>query len=555
MLGSVEVYGNFGSKDQMRIFQELTSAQIVGVDTETTSLEDKSLIGLAIAPSPDYAVWFREDSPIFYIALNILRNPAIVKVFHNSKFDFDVLEPFGIDESNFEDTEILAYTLNLPQKLYNLAFRLGYNIPDKFLQFTIPKGGTMLEVYNSDPNFVLQKCCIDASSTLRCWYDLYMHTKQSYYIDRDIVHILRHMESAGVALNQESVAEFYEELDAQTAYLRQLIQTKGCDPNSNQQVGVVLAQKGWRLPYTKSRKQLKVDERTLQDIDDPLAQIVLIYRGKAKLQSTYVEPLLGLDRAYTHYNNTRVITGRLSSSNPINMQNIPQYFRVVFLADTMFNCLDASQIELRTIAYLAQDKAMMSAFANGADIHKDTMDRMGITGNLADPIAARVLAKTLNFAITYLGEEETIIENAKKKGIKLTLPQATDFKNRYFQTYTGIRDYVHSQREQITRHGYVTTLFGRTRKADMLRMANPHSREAVIRELFNMPVQGTASEIVKKMMAKASNFDLRIQVHDELVYDGTYPAPSLFTGLAPFDTPLELKVGKSWGDAIKVPYV
>lgn len=213
---------------------------------------------------------------------------------------------------------------------------------------------------------------------------------------------------------------------------------------------------------------------------------------------------------------------------------------------------DATQIELRTIAYLAQDKVMMAAFANGADIHKETMDRMGITGNISDPVVARRLAKTLNFAVTYLAEEETIVENAKKEGIVLTPQQATDFKNGYFRTYTGIRDYIYSQREQITRYGYVTTLFGRIRKVDPIRMANPHSREAVIRELFNMPIQGTAAEIVKKMMAKAAKYDLRIQVHDEMVYDGACPPPSLFTGLAPFETPLKLSVGDSWGDLVEV---
>ena len=314
------------------------------------------------------------------------------------------------------------------------------------------------------------------------------------------------------------------------------------------QVGVALAQKGYRLPYTKGRRQLRVDEKILSKIDDPLAQSVLIYREKAKLKSTYAEPLLGLVRAYTHYNNTRVITGRLSSSDPINMQNIPHYFRGVFEADKLFWSYDAIQIELRAIAYLANDKVMMQAFANGEDIHQATMDRMGITGNIADPVVARRLAKALNFAVAYLAEEETIIDTAKKEGINITPPEATDFKARYFQTYPGVRDYVQSQREQITRYGYVTTLYGRVRKADPMRMSNPHSRESVIKELFNMPIQGTASEAVKMMMARAAKYDLRIQVHDELVYDGACPPAHIFEGVAPFETPLKLSMGQSWGD-------
>jgi len=552
MPSSVITFGNYSTRTRDQIIAELLSATIVGVDTETHSIKDKTMIGLAIASSPEYGVWFREDSPYLWIALNILRNPNVTKVFHNSKFDFDVLETLAIDESNFEDSEILAYALNLPQKLYTLAASMGQTIPQKFVDFKIPKGGSMLDTWNIDPDFVAEKCCIDAKLTLWCWYKLVPLIVQSYYIDRNVVHTLRHMEHMGVKLNQPSIAEFCEELGEQVGYLRQLIQTKGCDPNSNQQVGVALAQKGWRLPYTKSRKQLRVDEKTIKGIDDPLAQSVLIYREKAKMLSTYAKPLLGLDRAYTHYNNTRVVTGRLSNSNPINMQNIPEPFRSVFMADQMFFAYDASQIELRTIAYLAQDKVMMQAFANGEDIHRATMDRMGITGHVGDPVVARRLAKTLNFGITYLGEEETIIENAKKEGIVLSMQEATNFRNRYFATYTGIKDYVFSQREQITRYGWVTTLYGRVRKADPIRMSSPHSREAVIRELFNMPVQGTASEIIKMGMANTANYDSRIQVHDEIVFDGRCPPASALEGLAPFETPMKLSMGESWGDMREV---
>jgi len=548
---TVHAYGLYNNASGLpmslaEILQDLNSARIIGVDTECVSLEDKSLIGLALAPRPDYAVWFTADSPYLWIALQILRDPNVAKVFHNSKFDYDVLEHLGIDERNFEDSEILAYTLNFPQKLYNLAVHLGFAVPDKYLNFSFEKDQTMLEIFHKDPDFVANKCCLDAYLSLRCWLNLSSNKIKSYEIDRDIVHILRRMEKRGVAVNQFSLMEFYYETKEKVDYMRELITTKGCDPNSNQQVGIVLAQKGHRLPYTKSRTQLKVDEKTLQGIDDPLAQSVLIYREKAKLLNTYIKPLLGLDRAYTHYNNTRVVTGRLSSSNPFNMQNIPEYFREVFIADDMFYSLDASQIELRTIAYLAQDRVMLEAFRNGEDIHEVTNKRLGLNN--------RKIAKTLNFAVAYLGEEQTVAENAYKAGVYLTPQQATDFRRRYFQTYSGIRDYIHSQREWIIKYGYVTTLYGRVRRADPTRMTDPHSRETVIREMFNMPVQGTAAEIIKMMMARAKKFDLRIQVHDEMVYDGTCPPPSMFSAIAPFDIPLSLKVGENWGELTKVSY-
>ena len=551
MSSGIEAFGRLPAGGLSEILQQLNATILIAVDTETTSLEDKSLIGLSLSCHPDYGVWFAEDSEYFWIALNILRNPRIKKIFHNCKFDFDVLEMLGIDESNYEDTEILAYTLNLPQKLYNLGSYLGRTVEDKFFNWVFPKGSTMLEIYQQDPNFTIQKCCIDSALTLWCWYKLCeSQIPEAYFIDRDVVHILRHMEHEGVRLNETSVAEFNDVLVEDTDYLRVMIQSKfGCDPNSNMQVGTVLAQRGWRLPYTKSKKQLRVGEEIIRDIPDVLAQIVLVYREKAKILNTYCKPLLNLDRAYTHYNNTRVVTGRLSSSDPINMQNIPNFFRVVFLADEddwLFS-MDASQAELRAIAFMAQDKKMMEVFNRNGDIHEATNQLLGLKN--------RKVAKTLNFAVAYLGEEETIMENAKDAGVFLTKPEATDFRTRYFNTYTGVRDYIYSQREQITKYGIVKTFYGRVRKADPVRMQSPYSREAVIRELFNMPIQGTIAEIIKKYMIKASNYDMRIQVHDEMVFNGNCPNPNIFDGLSPFPLPVELKIGQSWGeDMVKIKY-
>ncbi len=538
-------FGKTGTKTPSDVFSELLSAQIIGVDTETHTVADKRLIGLAIAPCPDYAIWFPKGSPYMDMALAKLRDPLVTKVFHNSKFDYDVLElEFGlqIDRKNFEDSEILAYTLNLPQKLYRLASHLGKVIEDRFFSWSMPEKQTMAD---QPYDFVLEKCCTDAALTLWCWYKLLPSKVRSYEIDRDVVHILRHMELAGMRIDQPCLLDFYDEVSSQASYLRQLIQTKGCDPSSNQQVGIALAQKGWRLPYTKSRKQLKVNEATISEIDDPLAQAVLLYREKAKLLSTYIKPLLGLDRVYGKYNNTRVITGRLSSSDP-NMQNIPEYFRIVLMADNYLFDLDANQIELRVIAWQSQDPIMLAIYMNGGDIHAETMRLLGLTD--------RKLAKTLNFATVYGGEAEIIIEQARKWGIRLSMMQAMEFQSRYFLVYRRLAEYIREMKNQILRNGYVTTMFGRVRKADPLAFTDTRSLEKTMKELINMPTQGSAAEIIKIMMTRAKNYDLRIQVHDELVYDGACPPPSICENIVPFPTPLDLKVGTHWGDLMKVGY-
>jgi len=539
-------YTGIAPRDKDLLTEVMVSTPpIIGVDTETISLEDKTMIGLAIAFNEYDSFWFRNNGSIFFeMALRLLHNPNITKVFHNSKFDFDVFERnnFPIDHTNFEDSEILAYTLNMPQKLYNLAASLGFSIPIEYFNFDIPKGTTMLD---KPMELICGKCGLDSRLALKCWNRLKDQVTESYQIDRDLVDILRGMETRGVKVNEDCLTEFYYVVGGELDFLRQIIQTKGCDPASNLQVGQILAQRGHRLPLTKSRKQYRVDDTVLSSLTtDPFAQSIRIYREKAKLQSTYIEPLLNITRVHTSWNNTRVVTGRLSSSDP-NMQNIPDFFRVVFIADDMFYSLDANQIELRVVAWLAQDPVLLSAFMNGEDVHLRTMKEMGITD--------RRVAKILNFGVLYGGDEYTIMENAKKQGIMITPQEARNFVIQYFDRMKKVREWIEYTRSLVHSSGVVRTMFGRIRKVPYgVDLTDRKQAVKVEREMINMPVQGSAAEIVKKAMVKTKNYDLRIQVHDELLFDGACPGPQMFGNLAPFPTPFELKVGKNWGEMEKI---
>jgi DNA polymerase-1 len=372
----------------------------------------------------------------------------------------------------------------------------------------------------------------------------------SYYIDRNIVHILRRMEMKGVKVNQDMLGEFYDQVKEEVSWYRSLITLKfGCDPGSNQQVGIILAKRGHRLPYTKGHKQFRVDEAILRDLDDPLAQTILLFREKSKLLSTYIEPLLGLERVHTKFNNTRVVTGRLSSSNP-NMQNIPEYFRPCFEADDMWFDLDASQIELRVVAWLSQDRVLMEAFRNGEDIHRRTMLEMGLPPSPEN----RKLAKTINFAVLYGAEPFTVVETAKKEGIHLSLRDASGLIQQYFARMSGVKDWVDAMRSQVKTSGVVRTMYGRERYVSQEVLNDPGKLEKAMREMVNMPVQGTAAEIIKKCMARAGGYDLRLQVHDSLAYNGACPPPSKFENVAPFAIPMKLVVGKEWGMGDVIPY-
>jgi DNA polymerase-1 len=375
-------------------------------------------------------------------------------------------------------------------------------------------------------NFLIEKCTMDARLALYCWNKLLPQKTQSYTIDRNIIHILRHMEKKGIAIAQDVLDEFYFITKQETEYLRQIIQAKfGCDPNSNKQVGVVLS-KDIRLPMTASRKQYKVDEETLMRYPDhPLIITLLQYREKAKLKSTYVDPLMGLDRIYPRYNSTVVVTGRLSSSNP-NAQNIPEYFRSVLKADSWFSSLDANQLELRVVAWLSQDKTMLEALARGEDMHTATQRELGIKD--------RKDAKVANFSVVYGSEANP------------------ELMTRFFTKYTGVRDWIEDTKRTAVQTGMVRTMFGRIRRLPVdktiFNSISVNYQQKILREMVNMPVQGTAVEIIKIGMANAKDYDTRIQVHDEVVYDGVCPTKSCYENLVQFPVPMKLKVGLDWGN-------
>ena len=231
------------------------------------------------------------------------------------------------------------------------------------------------------------------------------------------------------------------------------------------------------------------------------------------------------------------------SSDP-NMQNVPESIRSIFVADNIFNSLDANQIELRVMAWLSQDKVMGQALARGEDLHEMTNRELNLNN--------RKLGKTLNFAVSYGGTVETIVETARGYGIYLQPDMAHQLMMNYFKRFKGLADWIGDTRASVIQTGMTKTMFGRIRRADPFLLHDNRTQEKVLKEMVNMPVQGTAAEIVKMMMARTGGYDLRIQVHDDLLFDGDCPPLSLFENVAPFPVPMKLAVGKEWGNLTKV---
>jgi DNA polymerase-1 len=309
----------------------------------------------------------------------------------------------------------------------------------------------------------------------------------------------------------------------------------------------------------------------LRDVH-PVVGLVLDYRQLSKLKSTYIDALPTLvnqktGRVHTSFNQTRTATGRLSSSDP-NLQNIPvrgseaRQIREAFIAPP--GCLllsaDYSQIDLRSLAHLSQDEALLAAFRHDDDIHSATAARLyGVALNEVTADMRR-LAKTVNFGVIY-GMSEFGLQQAAE----LSREEAAGFIEAYFERYPGIRQYLESTKEQARRQGYVETMLRRKRTIAEINSSNRQVREGAERMAINMPVQGTSADIIKVAMVNVYRemgrrglaSRMLLQVHDELMFEvpeGEIDemlemVPRLMSTALELSVPLKVdtKTGRTWG--------
>jgi len=293
----------------------------------------------------------------------------------------------------------------------------------------------------------------------------------------------------------------------------------------------------------------------------------------SKIKSTYIDALPGLvnkktGRLHTSFNQTRTTTGRLSSSEP-NLQNIPvrgelgKEVRRAFIAPEGSQLLSAdySQIDLRALAHLSQDKSLTSAFRHDEDIHSATAAQVfGVEPSKVTPEMRRV-AKTVNFGVIY-GMSEYGLEQATG----LSRGEAAQFIAAYFEKYPGVKSYLESTKEQARKTGYVQTILGRRRAIPEINAQNRQVREAAERMAINMPVQGTSADIIKVAMINLEReiekrqleSKMLLQVHDELIFEVPQAevgemkklVPELMTSAIELSVPLKaaVKTGPNWGE-------
>lgn len=543
------------------------------IDVETVSLKDTTLIGIGVSPNSREAYYFPvlpEPSPYLEWVKGLIKGAGL-RIFHNAMFDLEVL---GVDGRPFADTSIMAQMQGLPASLRDLAhFYLCSEI--KEISDILPARHNMLDVSTET---VASKCMDDCLHTFRLWekfggrawdgneghtwthhpnyqggYDPLEPTshyvspgmKDCYQVDIRLIPLLRRMSKRGIALRPGQVRGWYEIVSKEALFYGDIVKKEGIksigvpvNPGSNQQVGLLLASRKNVLPLTKSRKkrQLRVDEETLEGLDDPLARVVLLYREKTKLRSTYLKPWLGEERAWTHFR-LDLATRRLASFNR-NLQNIPKPIRIIFAPDgETWTKIDDNQIEMRMLAYLSQDPVMMKAYREGSDIHATTQAKLWPLSGLEDE-AVRTRAKVFNFMMVFYASVPALSVKTK-----LTKPVCATYRGEWLDLYKGVRKYMDRQMEESGR-GWEESIYGRRMRLPSLDIATVEHRNKCA---INYPPQGSAADVVKRQMLMLEDYDIALQVHDELLMDGDEPLPEGLDRIFPeIHTPFKRIVHPVW---------
>ena len=520
----------------------------------------------------------------------IFENQEIGKCGQNIKFDAFILKRYGIDlEPIVFDTMIASYILS-PDEQHNLDA-----LSKKWLNYTpIPistligeKKNKQISMKDLNPQEISDYACEDADLALKLKNILEEELKKQNLIDLatkiefPLIKVLTQMEFNGIAIDKEFLNQYSLELKKEAADLTQKIYKEaGTEFNidSPKQLQHILFEKMLLNPIKKTKTGYSTDVQVLTELaqTEPIAQMILDYRQIMKLNSTYVEALPKLinkktRRIHTTYNQTIASTGRLSSTDP-NLQNIPirtemgSKVRQAFIPGQPENYIlsaDYSQIELRIMAYYSKDEHLIKAFQDGLDIHSATASILfdktieQIDSNM------RRIAKTVNFGIMYgLGSYGL----AQRLGISRT--EAIEIINNYFKKYPGIKKYMDNTIAFTQKNGFAETIFGRRRYFPDINSSNYTLRTAAERAAINMPIQGTASDLIKLAMIKIHNTMkknnlkslMMLQVHDELVFE-VFPEEletmknlvktNMETAVSLGDIPIlvDIGIGKNWFEA------
>ena len=542
------------------LLAELMAAPRVAFDIETapretgmsaTDARTCRLLGISFSTAPGKAWYAIAD--LVDVFRPLFADKSKILVAHNGKYDRTVLHRYGIGfASTPRDTMLEHYCLDAAARhgLKELSEQLlGYRmIRFEDVAGEPERGKPEPTLAGKDLKLVCDYAAEDADLTLRLDDVLRPQVPVAPAplpnalsdVEEPLVKILIDMEREGVKIDVEALKLYGRELDREILSLTQQILSyadPGFNPDSPKQLGALLFGKlGLSGGKKTSSGQFSTDEKTLSKLagEHPIIPLILEYRACTKLKSTYVDKLPTLidenGRVHTTYAQAFTETGRLSSSDP-NLQNIPirtergKLIRKAFVARDEKHVLisaDYSQIELRLMAAMSGDEAMLAAFRNGEDIHRDTASRVyDVMPAFVTP-EQRAKCKMVNFGIIY-----GISAFGLSQRLKVPRKEAADLIETYFKLYPKVKVYMEAAIAKAREKGYAETVLGRRRTLRDINSRNATARQAAERDAINTPIQGSAADLIKVAMVKvdkalkAENLRAKmvLQIHDELVFD------------------------------------
>jgi len=585
-------------EELQNLIERIKSKRHLSIDTETTSPSPTRarLVGISFATDPGEAFYLPlgHDAAIapsqiskptaFRLLKPVLSDPKIKKIGQNIKYDHIVLKREGIPLAGIDlDSMILSYLLEPNWGKHGLDRLALSNLQINTISYhdIVGKGKNELTMNAVPVDRVTPYACQDADLSLRLsdrlWTSVKAQKMDAVYrkLEQPLIEVLADMETWGVKVDAGLLQCLSRDLGDELKILEKRIYSISGETfniNSPQQLAHVLFDKMGLHPIRKTKitKSRSTNVSVLQELtrQSPIAAHILEYRQLAKLKSTYADslPLMinpETGRIHTSYNQTVASTGRLSSSDP-NLQNIPvrgergQQFRASFVPAPghIFLGADYSQIELRILAHLSQDPAMIETFRRGGDVHTETADRVfGQSTSLFEEERRR-RAKIINFSIIYGTSAFSLA-----KELSTSNADAQTFIDLYFEKYPKVREFLEACVQTAHDRGYSETLFGRKRPVPELRQANKITQQAGRRIALNTPIQGTAADLIKKAMIdiwkELRRLKLKsrmiIQVHDELIFEVPKEECDTMEALVkekmetvhPLDVPLSIHLG--WG--------
>lgn len=585
--------------------EKLKNSEVFAFDLETDALDTLSanIVGISFAVVPGEAAYLPVahdylDAPdqldratVLAQLKPLLEDDSAWKVGQNLKYDRGVLKNYDIELAGIKfDTMLESYILNSVVGKHDMDSLAARWLNHKTVTFQeiAGKGKNQLTfnqiALEQASHYAAEDADVTLQLHLKMWPELEKEAgpkKVFEQIEMPLLTVISRIERNGVLIDQSILAQHSKELTARLAELELKAHELAGEPfnlSSTKQLQVILFEKQGIKPTKKTPGGApSTSEEVLAELalDYPLPKVILEHRGLSKLKSTYtdklplmINPISG--RVHTSYHQAVTATGRLSSADP-NLQNIPvrndegRRIRQAFVAAKGHRIMaaDYSQIELRIMAHLSQDKGLLDAFAQGEDIHRATASE--VFGVALDKVSGeqRRSAKAINFGLIY-----GMSAFGLSRQLNIGAGEAKKYMDLYFERYPGVLRYMENTRQLAASKGYVETLEGRRLWLPDIKSGNAIRRKAAERAAINAPMQGTAADIIKRAMIAVDNWleqqndnavRMIMQVHDELVFEvkaeaveeASQKIRALMEGSVQLDVPLlvEVGVGDNWDEA------